>query len=40
MNESGYQIAEITGFELYNENPANKPYENIRRTISIPVKPA
>ena len=40
LNESGYQIAGITGFELYTENPANKPYENIRRTISIPVKPA
>jgi AraC family transcriptional regulator len=37
---SGYQVAGITGFELYSENPAMKPYESIRRQIFIPVKPA
>ncbi|MEI7491980.1 MAG: AraC family transcriptional regulator [Bacteroidota bacterium] len=40
LDQSGYQIAEITGFELYSENPALKPYESIQRQIFIPVKPA
>jgi len=40
LDQSGYQIAEIIGFELYSENPANKPYESIKRQIFIPVKPA
>jgi AraC family transcriptional regulator len=38
--QSGYQVAEITGFELYTENPAMKPYESIQRQIFIPIKPA
>jgi AraC family transcriptional regulator len=40
LEQSGYQIAEITGFELYTRNPALKPYESIPRQIFIPVKPA
>ena len=40
LDESGYQIAEITGFELFAENPAKKPYESIQRQVFIPVKPA
>ena len=40
LEQSGYEIAEITGFELYAENPALKPYESILRRIFIPVKPA
>ena len=40
LEQSGYQIAEITGFELYPENPASRPYESIQRQIFIPVKPA
>jgi DNA gyrase inhibitor GyrI len=40
LDQSGYEIAEITGFELYSENPAKKPYESIQRRIFIPVKPA
>lgn len=40
LEQSGYQIAEITGFELYSENPAAKPYESIQRQVFIPVKPA
>lgn len=40
LDQSGYQIAEITGFELYAENPAKTPYESIDRRIFIPVKPA
>ncbi|MCX6303758.1 MAG: GyrI-like domain-containing protein [Bacteroidetes bacterium] len=40
LDQSGYEIAEITGFELFAENPALKPYEGIQRRIFIPVKPA
>lgn len=40
LEQSGYQIAEISGFEFYFENPASKPYENIQRQLFIPVKPA
>lgn len=40
LDQSGYQIAEVAGFELYSENPAMKPYESIQRQIFIPVKPA
>jgi len=40
LEQSGYQISEIMGFELYAENPAKKPYESIQRQIFIPVKPA
>ena len=40
LAQSGYQIAEITGFEVYSENPAAKPYESIQRQVFIPVKPA
>ncbi len=40
LEQSGYQIAGISGFELYAENPATRPYESIRREIFIPVMPA
>jgi len=40
LDQSGYQIAEIRGFELYSNNPAKTPYESINRRIFIPVKPA
>jgi len=40
LTRSGYQIAEITGFEIFSENPAVKPYESIERQVFIPVKPA
>ena len=40
LDQSGYQIAEIMGFELFTENPATKPYESIQRQVFIPVKPA
>jgi AraC family transcriptional regulator len=38
--ESGYSIRDITGFEVFTENPANKPSETIIREILIPVRPA
>ncbi len=40
IDQSGYEIAEIIGFELYSENPALKPYESIQQQIFVPVKPA
>jgi len=40
LDQSGYEIAEVTGFEVYSENPASRPYESIQRQILIPVKPA
>jgi DNA gyrase inhibitor GyrI len=40
LEQSGYEIAEITGFEVYTMNPASMPYESIQRQIFIPVKPA
>ncbi|MCX6269982.1 MAG: helix-turn-helix domain-containing protein [Bacteroidetes bacterium] len=40
ITQSGYQIAEITGFQVYSVNPATKPYETIQRQIFIPVRPA
>ena len=40
LDQSGYQVAEITGFGIYSENPATEPYESISRQIFIPVKPA
>jgi AraC family transcriptional regulator len=40
LDQSGYQIAGITGFELYSENPATKPYESFNRQVFIPIKPA
>ena len=40
LDHSGYQIAEITGYEEYSVNPATEVYENIQRKMFIPVKPA
>jgi AraC family transcriptional regulator len=40
LEQSGYQIADIIGFELYTENPAKKPYKSIQRQIFVAVKPA
>lgn len=40
LAENGYSIREILGYEVYSENPANKPSETIDREILIPVRPA
>jgi AraC family transcriptional regulator len=40
LDNSGYQIAETTGYEEYPLNPATEEYENIKREVYIPVKPA
>jgi AraC family transcriptional regulator len=39
LNESGYAIKSINGFEVFSENPADKPSETIIREIMIPVCP-
>jgi AraC family transcriptional regulator len=40
LENSGYEIKDVKGFEVYSENPAFKPAEQIKREIHIPVKPA
>jgi AraC family transcriptional regulator len=40
LPQSGYAIKEVMGYEVYSENPANKPSEIIDREILIPVRPA
>jgi AraC family transcriptional regulator len=40
LGESGYSIKELLGYEVYSENPANKPSETIDREILISVRPA
>jgi AraC family transcriptional regulator len=38
LDNSGFQLKDITGFEIYDENPALKPAEQINRELLIPVK--
>jgi AraC family transcriptional regulator len=40
LGENGYAIQDLLGYELYNENPANRPSETIEKEILIPVRPA
>lgn len=40
LAESGYSMKDLFGYEIYSENPANKPSELIEREILIPVRPA
>ena len=40
LPENGYSLKDIMGYEVYSENPANKPSETIDREIMIPVRPA
>lgn len=40
LDKSGYQLSDITGFELFDVNPADKPSEQIEREILIPVTPS
>jgi AraC family transcriptional regulator len=40
LPQNGYAINELMGYEVYSENPANKPSETINREILIPVRPA
>jgi AraC family transcriptional regulator len=40
LDSSGYQLKDITGFEVFDTNPADKPSEQIVREVIIPVKPS
>lgn len=39
LPSSGYQIADIVGFEILAENPTQNPFSEIKKTIYIPIKP-
>lgn len=38
--ESGYRIADIVGYEMFTESPLEKPYNEIKKEIYIPIEPA
>lgn len=38
LNEMGYEIAEIICYEIFDECPAYKSYEQINKNIQVPVK--
>jgi AraC family transcriptional regulator len=40
LPNSGYSIREDTCFEIFEENPTEKPIEQIRREVLLPVRPA
>jgi len=40
LNEAGYILKDITGYEVYSENPAFKPVEQIERRLFVPIKTA
>lgn len=37
--ESGYRIADIVGYEFFTESPLEKPYQEIKKEIYIPIEP-
>jgi AraC family transcriptional regulator len=39
IDSMGYSISEMICYEQFNENPAGRPYEEIERTLLIPIKP-
>lgn len=39
LPNSGYQIAEIVGYEILEESPTEKPFNEIKKKIYIPVTP-
>ena len=39
LPNSGYRIADICGFEMFSENPVDKPYNKIEREVYIPIEP-
>jgi AraC family transcriptional regulator len=38
--ESGYRIADIVGYEIFTESSLEKPYNEIKKEIYIPIEPA
>ena len=39
LPENGYKMADTYVFEIFSENPASKPYQEIEREICVPVEP-
>jgi len=39
LPNSGYQIADIVGYEILGDNPTEKPFNEIEKQIYIPIKP-
>jgi AraC family transcriptional regulator len=39
LENSGYEISDVKGFEVFSENPAHRPSDLIVREIHIPIKP-
>ena len=39
LPDSGYRIADISGFEMLSENPVTKPYNEIQREVYIRIEP-
>jgi len=39
LPENGYKLADIYGFEIFAENPVNKPYSKSQREIFVPIEP-
>jgi Transcriptional regulator containing an amidase domain and an AraC-type DNA-binding HTH domain len=39
LEDMGYEFADIICYEIFDECPANKPYEELQRNILVPVKP-
>jgi AraC family transcriptional regulator len=39
LDEAGYTLKDITGYEVFSDNPAFKPIEKIERRLFIPIKP-
>jgi AraC family transcriptional regulator len=40
LGNNGYSVNKLQGWEVYSENPANKPSETIRREILVSVRPS
>lgn len=39
LPENGYKIADMVRFEVFSENPATTPYNELKREVYIPVEP-
>ncbi len=40
LPESGYRISDIVGYEMFAESPLEKPYNEVKKEIYIPIEPA
>ena len=39
LAETGYEIADIICYEIFDESPTSKPYNEINRNLLVPVRP-